>query len=188
LWLLCPHIYKSNTNELRNACCNESLVKYILWPWNELFITWQLVANDLKLWHFSVTLYLWYSSSWSVVRKQIVILCLNSSVNHFYVLKFLVINLQSCIIVALLVTQVHSMIIDYTRHSRARDVSCRILLCMNKAVRLHGMWSIGTAGWDAFRFPIRRVPHSSKLCWLRFTFVFPVSTLTILGLNGEYGL
>jgi len=100
----------------------------------------------------------------------------------------LVINLQSCIIVALLVTQVHSMVIDYTRHSRARDVSCRILLCMNRAIRLHGIWSIATAGWNTFRFLIRTVPYSDKLCWLKFIFVFPSTPLNILGLNGEYGL
>lgn len=39
-------------------------------------------------------MYQWYFLSWSVVRKEIVILCLNSSVNHFYVLKFVAIKLQ----------------------------------------------------------------------------------------------
>jgi len=51
----------------------------------------------------------------------------------------MVIKLQFCITVVPLLTQVHSMIIDYTRHPRARDVSCRISLCMKKAVRLHGI-------------------------------------------------
>lgn len=148
------------------------------------------MENDLKVWYFSVVLYRWYSLPRSVVGKQILTLYLNSSINHIYILKFFVINLhffyRCC--TSGNTSSLYDYRLAYTRHPRARDVSCRILLCTKKAIRLHGIWSIATAGWDTFRFLIRAVPYSEKLCWLTFIFVLPSSSLNILGMNGEYGL